>query len=62
MIYTLSEISKIINSDFIGSNDYDIEYILIDSRTIVTTQQTLFFAINGERHDAHKFINEIYHK
>jgi alanine racemase len=62
MIYTLSEISKIINSDFIGSNDYDIEYILIDSRTIVTTQQTLFFAINGERHDAHKFINELYQK
>jgi alanine racemase len=62
MIYTLSEISKIINSEFIGSNDYDIEYILIDSRTIVTTQQTLFFAINGERHDAHKFINELYQK
>ena len=62
MIYKLSEISKIINSEFIGSADYDIEYILIDSRTIVTTQKTLFFAINGERHDAHKFINDLYQK
>ena len=62
MIYSISKISDIINAQLISKEDCDIEYILIDSRNIITTQNTIFFAISGERHDGHQFVNELYNK
>ena len=62
MNYSISKISDIINAQLIGKENCDIEYILIDSRNIISTQNTIFFAISGERHDGHQFINELYNK
>lgn len=62
MIYSISKISEIINAQFIGKEDCEIEYLLIDSRNIVSSFRTLFFAIRGERHDGHQFIGELYKK
>ncbi|WP_428662591.1 bifunctional UDP-N-acetylmuramoyl-tripeptide:D-alanyl-D-alanine ligase/alanine racemase [Runella sp.] len=42
--------------------DTDATYLLTDSRQLVFPQQTLFFAIKGERHDGHQFIAELYKK
>jgi len=62
MIYYISRISEIINAQFEGKNDCEIEYLLIDSRNIISSNRTLFFAIKGERHDGHQFIDELYKK
>jgi alanine racemase len=35
-------------------------YLLTDSRQIVVPEQSIFFAIKGERHDGHKFIKTLY--
>ncbi len=39
-----------------------IQQLLIDSRKVVFTETSLFFAIAGERHDGHLFINELIKK
>jgi alanine racemase len=62
MIYKISEISTIINAQSDVKEDCDIEYILIDSRNAITTQKTIFFAINGDRHDGHEYIIELFKK
>ncbi|MCK5170587.1 MAG: bifunctional UDP-N-acetylmuramoyl-tripeptide:D-alanyl-D-alanine ligase/alanine racemase [Bacteroidales bacterium] len=62
MKYTITKISSIINAKLIGKENCNIEYILIDSRNIITSQNTIFFAISGERHDGHQFVNELYAK
>jgi alanine racemase len=35
-------------------------YILTDSRQVTFPEQSIFFAIKGERHDGHRFIPELY--
>ena len=62
MQYTISQIAKIIDAQSFIKEDCEIQYLLIDSRNIVSTVNSLFFAIRGERHDGHDFIKELYHK
>jgi alanine racemase len=62
MIYTTFQIAKIIDAQSFIKEDGEIQYLLIDSRNIVSTVNSLFFAIRGERHDGHDFIKELYHK
>jgi alanine racemase len=62
MIYTTAKISDVINAKFIGKEENIIKYLLIDSRSIISTTNTLFFAIRGDRHDGHSFIDELYNK
>ena len=62
MTYTISEIAKIINAQSTIHQDCEIKYLLIDSRNVVTTKNTLFFAISGKRHNGHEYIEELYEK
>lgn len=62
MSYSIKEISAIINAKLVLKNDCLIQFLLIDSRNVITTENTLFFAISGERHDGHQYINELYEK
>jgi alanine racemase len=39
-----------------------VNYLLTDSRKLIFAQYSLFFAIKGERHDGHRFIQELYNK
>ncbi|MFO7829145.1 MAG: UDP-N-acetylmuramoyl-tripeptide--D-alanyl-D-alanine ligase, partial [Bacteroidales bacterium] len=62
MIYTFLDIAKIIHAKSFVNKDCEIQYLLIDSRNIVSTVNALFFAIRGERHDGHHFVEELYQK
>ncbi|MDA3953494.1 MAG: bifunctional UDP-N-acetylmuramoyl-tripeptide:D-alanyl-D-alanine ligase/alanine racemase [Bacteroidales bacterium] len=62
MIYTTTKISDFINAKFVGKEECEIKYLLIDSRSIISTSNTLFFAIRGDRHDGHNFIEDLYIK
>ncbi len=60
--YSINEIANIVKGKLYGSANYLIQYLLIDSRTLFSPQESLFFAITGERHDGHNFIRELYQK
>jgi alanine racemase len=64
MPYTLSEINEVIHGKIFGNGQLlvSVQDILIDSRKILEPESSLFFAIKGERHDAHRFIAELYKK
>ena len=38
------------------------QYLLTDSRLLLNPAETIFFAIKGERHDGHQFIEKLYQK
>ncbi|HWA32788.1 MAG TPA: bifunctional UDP-N-acetylmuramoyl-tripeptide:D-alanyl-D-alanine ligase/alanine racemase [Cyclobacteriaceae bacterium] len=43
------------------STDRSVQTLLIDSRKAVISDGSVFFAIQGARHDGHKFLKELYH-
>lgn len=56
-----SQLVQIINGTIKKiSKDLPIETLLIDSRKIIATPNSVFFAIKGDRHDGHQYIGEIY--
>jgi len=60
--YTLQEIAKIIDAKPVGKISGYIQQLVIDSRNVVLSTNSLFIAIRGDRHDGHQFINELYNK
>ena len=62
MEYTISDISTITKGTLYGSSKNIIKDLLIDSRKLGNPSSSLFFAIKGERHDGHIYINDLYHK
>jgi len=42
------------------NKDREIRDLIIDSRKVLLSEQALFFAISGERHDGHQYISDLY--
>jgi alanine racemase len=64
MNYTASNISDIIKGNISGTGDHNaiLKTLLIDSRKLSSAETSLFFAIKGERHDGHTYLNDLYEK
>lgn len=60
MSYSLQHIARVIHADKIPSDETHISQLLTDSRKLVFTDTTLFFAIEGPRRNGHDFIPELY--
>ncbi len=60
--YFIKDIAKILNGKIIGKHNAAIKYLLIDSRTLISPSDSLFFAIVGARHNGHNFIDDLYKK
>ena len=60
MNYTISEIAEITGGQLVGQGDATVRYVLTDSRSLLYPAATVFFAISGERHDGHDYIEELY--
>ncbi|HXC05072.1 MAG TPA: Mur ligase domain-containing protein, partial [Bacteroidia bacterium] len=60
----MSEIAAVIHARNLGKGNREtvVHDVLIDSRKLLEPGASLFFAIKGERHDAHRFIPELYAK
>ena len=58
--YYLQEIAKILNGEFIGTENPIIKNLVTDSRNLISSENSLFFAIQGERHNGHKFIEDLF--
>ena len=63
-MYSIQTIAKIIKAEFICASHKQekIEHLLIDSRKLHFSKNTLFFAIHGMRLDGHNYVNELYKK
>ena len=55
----ISEIEAKFNAPF---EDFSVENISIDSRSLQNNQGTLFFALKGNNHDAHQYIESLISK
>ncbi len=62
--FTISEIIAIVKGSLLSENteNFAINDILVDSRTLFKTEATLFFALQSKRNDGHNYINELYGK
>ena len=63
MNFNLQHSIKACQGEFIGSStDFLVEHISIDSRSMQNGTNTLFFALKGQNHDAHHYIEELISK
>ena len=60
MQYIISDIARIIDAQRMGTEDAQINWLLIDSRSLCFAKETLFFAIRTNRNDGHKYIGELH--
>jgi alanine racemase len=61
--YTIEEIAKIIRGKFLQKAETPrIEHLVLDSRKLSYTHQSVFFAIKGQRRNGHHFIRELHEK
>jgi Alr-MurF fusion protein len=57
--YTISELQLITGARIIGDTNSIIQRISIDSRKSTNSENTLFIAIKGQRHDGHLYISDM---
>ena len=62
MTYNIADISNIVGAKRIGSAETQINWLLIDSRSLCFPEETLFFAIRTKKNDGHKYIDELYRR
>ncbi|MBQ0103087.1 MAG: bifunctional UDP-N-acetylmuramoyl-tripeptide:D-alanyl-D-alanine ligase/alanine racemase [Prevotellaceae bacterium] len=60
MQYKISDIARIMGAERHGCVDANINWLLIDSRSLCFPEETLFFAIKTSRNDGHRYIAELY--
>ena len=63
-MYIFQKIIKAIEAKLLQTSQVNapIQHLLIDSRKIAYPAKSLFFAIQGERHDGHVFLKDLYQK
>jgi len=60
MFYSIVEITALIGAHRYGDAESRIEWLLTDSRSLTFPETTLFFALQSERNDGHKYIPQLY--
>ncbi len=58
MNYLLSEIAQIVGGEHCGE-DLRVRSIATDSRSVVSTEEVVFAAIDGKNHDGHQFVERM---
>ena len=60
MSSSIEEIVSVIGANRVGDRPAQVDWILIDSRSLCFPEETLFFALKTKRNDGHKYIEELY--
>ena len=62
-MYTLAEISEMMNALLKGQHDLKKDWhLIIDSRTVVQPDTAIFFALQTVQNDGHKYIDDLIKK
>ncbi|MDY4044117.1 MAG: Mur ligase domain-containing protein, partial [Marinifilaceae bacterium] len=56
----MEEIISVIRGKLRKGCPVDIKEYSIDSRSVITPERTLFFALKGKNHDGHNYISDLY--
>ncbi|HTA82302.1 MAG TPA: bifunctional UDP-N-acetylmuramoyl-tripeptide:D-alanyl-D-alanine ligase/alanine racemase [Bacteroidia bacterium] len=62
MAYTFLQLAEAIGAKHSGKGDYKVDRLLIDSRSLVQPDGTLFIALKTANNDGHKYIAELYQR
>ena len=62
MTYTIEKITTLIGAHHYGENAANVAFLLTDSRSLCFPEETLFFALQTNRNDGHKYIPELYQR
>ena len=62
MSYTVKQIANLTGATCIGNENFNIDWILVDSRSLCFPEDTLFFALKTKQNDGHKYIPELYNR
>lgn len=62
MTYSIEKIATLIGAHRYGTKETNIGFLLTDSRSLSFPEETLFFALQSERNDGHKYIGELYNR
>ncbi len=62
MPYSLEKITSLIGAHLWGNEDTEISWVLTDSRSLCFPEDTLFFALESNRNDGHRYIPELYRR
>jgi len=60
--WTLGHIGKVLHGKTLGKEDAVITLLAIDSRTVSSSDETLFIALRGIQHDGHDYIRDLYER
>ena len=60
--YHISDLARIVGGKLYKQNDSPITHLVIDSRKIFSPEETVFFALEGARHDGHDYIKDLWRK
>jgi alanine racemase len=60
--FTLQQLAKLTGGKLTGKGEQIIETLETDSRRITAVPKSIFVAINGIRHDGHRYIAELYQR
>ena len=61
-MYTVAQIVKILDAKYIGVSDDFISSLIFDSRMIIPSSGSLFFALKSANNDGHRYIADVYKK
>ncbi len=62
MIYSIEKIATLIGAHRIGNADTQIRWLLTDSRSLCFPEESLFFALQSQRNDGHRYIKDLYRR
>lgn len=62
MSYSIEKTATLIGAHRYGTNDCNIGFLLTDSRSLSFPEETLFFALQSDRNDGHRYIEELYNR
>ena len=62
--YSISEIAGIVKGELIQQNNENalVHELVIDSRRLIVSEGSLYFALISKRNDGHKYLEELYNK
>lgn len=64
MPYSTTQIQHILSCSLLNPKIYNtqIQYLIFDSRKLLMPPQSIFFALEGKRHNGHTYIQDLYQK
>ena len=62
MNYKITHLATLMGAQCIGPTDHSVDWLLTDSRSLCFPETTIFFALQTQHGDGHRFIPELYRR